>query len=100
MHDKVKTKQMLLSILDNMCIKVVTQIQLHTSSATTVLSSVTLYTNRGQFDWQNLVFLNMHKAINLLPMKSHVTITYSSFSMMSYWDFLTNADVLNGKYKT
>jgi len=30
------------------------------SLATTVLSSVTLHTYRGQFDWQNLVFMNMH----------------------------------------
>jgi len=30
----------------------------------------------GQFDWQNLIFMNIHKAeeTNLLPMKSHVTI--------------------------
>ena len=46
----------------------------HQSSlATTVLSSVTLHTYRGKFDWQNLVFMTMHEAgeINLLPMKSH-----------------------------
>jgi len=41
---------------------------------------------RGQLDWQNLVFMNMHEAgeTNLLPMKSHVTIKYSSITMMSY----------------
>ena len=44
------------------------------SSATTVLSSVTIHTYRGQFDWQNLFFMNMHEAweTNLIPMKSHV----------------------------
>jgi len=49
------------------------------SSATTVLSSGTLHTYQGQFDWQNLVFMNMHEAgeTSLLPMKSHVTIKYS-----------------------
>ena len=61
------------------------------SSATTVLSSVTLHTYRGKFDWQNLVFVNMHEVgeTNLLPTKSHVTIKYSSIIMTSYWDFLT-----------
>ena len=60
------------------------------SSATTVLSFVTLYTYSGQFDWQNLVFINMHEVgeISLLPMKSHVTIKYSSIKMTSYWDVL------------
>jgi len=35
--------------------------------------------------------MNMHEAgeTNLLPMKSHVTIKYSSISMTSYRDFLT-----------
>ena len=35
--------------------------------------------------------MNMHEAgeANLLPMKSHVTIKYSSISMTSYMDFLT-----------
>jgi len=49
-------------------------------SATTVLSSVTLHMYHGQFDWQNVVFMNMHEAgeTNLLPMKSHDTIKYSS----------------------
>jgi len=63
----------------------------HTSSATTVLSSATLHTYRGQFDWQNIVFINIYEAgeTNLLPMKSHVTIKYSSISMTSYWDFHT-----------
>ena len=40
-------------------------------SATTVLSFVTLHMYHGQFDWQNLVFMNIHEAgeTNLLPMK-------------------------------
>jgi len=61
------------------------------SSATTVLSSVTHHTYRGKFDWQNFVFRNIYKAgeTNLLPMKSHVTIKYSSIAMKSYWDCLT-----------
>jgi len=61
------------------------------SSATTVLSSVTLRTYRGQFDWQNIVFINIYGAgeTNLLPIKSHVTIKCSSISMTLYWDFLT-----------
>jgi len=48
--------------------------------------SVTLHTYRGQFDWQNLVFINMHEAeeTNLLPMKSHVTNKYSSRTLTSY----------------
>ena len=39
----------------------------------------------------NLVFMNMHEAGEtiLLPMKSHVTIKYSSITM-TYWDFLTS----------
>ena len=53
--------------------------------------SFTLHMYRGQFDWQNLVFMNMHEAgkTNLIPMKLHVTIKYSLITMMSYWDFLT-----------
>ena len=45
------------------------------TSAITVLSFVTLHTHRGQFDWQNLVFMNMHEAqeTNLLPMGSYVS---------------------------
>jgi len=52
------------------------------SSATTVLSSVTLHTYCGQLVWQNIVFMNIYEAgeTNLLPMKSNVTIKYS----MSY----------------
>ena len=39
---------------------------------------------------ENLVIMNMHEAGETnLPMKSHVTIKYSSITMMSYWDFLT-----------
>jgi len=55
------------------------------SSPTTKLSSVTNYTYRGQFDMQNLAFMNMHEAgeTSLLPMKSHVTIKYSSITMTS-----------------
>ena len=62
-----------------------------TSLAPTVLYFFTFHTYRGKFDWQNLVFMNMHEAVktNLLPMKSHVTIKYSSISMTSYRDFLT-----------
>ena len=47
--------------------------------------SVTLHTYRGQFDWQNLVFINMHEAwaTNRLPMKAHFTIKYSSITMTS-----------------
>ena len=58
------------------------------SSASTVLSSATPHRYRGKFDWQNLVFMNMHEAgeTNLLPMKLHVTIKYSSITMTSYWD--------------
>ena len=61
-------------------------------SATTVLSSVTLHMYRGQFDWHNLVFMNMHEAgeTNIFPMKSHVTIKYSSITMTSCLDFLTS----------
>jgi len=35
--------------------------------------------------------MNMHEAgeTNLLPMKSHVTLEYSSISMTAYRDFLT-----------
>jgi len=60
------------------------------SSAITVLFSITLHTYRGEFDWQNIVFMNMYEAgeTNLLPMKSHVTIKYFSISMTSYLDFL------------
>ena len=38
--------------------------------------------------------MNMHEAgeTNLLPMKSHVTIKYSSISMTSYRDFLTKIE--------
>ena len=52
------------------------------SSLTTVLSSVTLHTYRGQFDWQNLVFMNMHEAgeTNILSKKAHITIKYSSIN--------------------
>ena len=66
-----------------------------TSSVPTVLYSVTLHTYRGKFDWQNLFFMNMHKAgeNNLLTMKLHVTIKYSSISMMSYRDFLLKKKV-------
>jgi len=44
-----------------------------------------------EIDWQNIVFMNMYKAgeTNLLPVKLNFTIKYSSFSMTSYWDFLT-----------
>ena len=39
---------------------------------------------------ENLRIMNMHEAEETnLPMKSHVTIKYSSITMMSYWDFLT-----------
>ena len=60
-------------------------------SAITLHSSVTLHTYRGHFDWQNLVFMNMHETgeTNLFPMKSHATIKYSSITLSSYWDFLT-----------
>jgi len=63
----------------------------NTSLETTVLSSVTTHTYRGQFEWQNLVFMNMHEAgeTNLLLMKSQVIIKYSLITMTSYWDFLT-----------
>jgi len=58
----------------------------------------------AKFDWQNLVAMNMHEAgeTNLLPMKSHVTIKYSSKTMTSYWDCHTlkrNQRTLNGKPK-
>ena len=61
------------------------------SSATTVLSFVTLHTYCKQFDWQNIVFMNIYEAgeTNLLPMKPHVTITYFSISVTSYLDFFT-----------
>ena len=65
-------------------------------TSSTVLSSVTLHTYRGQnrlkikIDWQNLVFMNMQ-----------VTCKYSSITMTIYWDFLpkieTNAHL---KYET
>ena len=53
--------------------------------ATTVLSSVTPNTYRGQFDLQNIVFLSMYEAgeTNLLSIKSHVTIKYLSILMTS-----------------
>ena len=39
-------------------------------SAATVLSSLTLHMYRGQFDWRNLVFINIYEAgeTNLFPM--------------------------------
>jgi len=65
--------------------------QVHSSSATTVLSSVKLHLYRGQFDWQNIDFMTMYDEgeTNLLPMPSQVTIKYSSISMTSYWYFVT-----------
>ena len=64
------------------------------SSATTVLSSVTLHKYPGQFDWQTLVFIIMHEAgeTNLLPMKSNVTIKYYLITMTSYLDFLLKTE--------
>jgi len=67
-----------------------TKIYIYLSSATTVLSSVTIHTYYGKFDWQNIVFMIIYEAgeTNLLLMKLHVTIKYSSISMTPYWDFL------------
>jgi len=43
--------------------EVVLQLSTHRrQTQSTVLSSVTLHTYRGQFNWQNLVFKNMHEA--------------------------------------
>jgi len=57
-------------------------ISVKASSAPTVLYSITLHTYRGKFDQQNLVFMNMHEAgeTNLLSIKLHVTLKYSSIS--------------------
>jgi len=62
---------MLINVLFNLYSVVVREL---TSSATAVLSSVTLHTYRGLLDWQNLVFMTMHEAgeTNLLPVKSYV----------------------------
>jgi len=48
------------------------------SSATIVLSSVTLHTYRRKFDKQNLVLINMHEAgeTNLLPIACYNKILY------------------------
>ena len=64
------------------------------SLATTVLSSVTLHTYPGQFDWQTLVFIIMHETgeTNLLLMKSNVTIKYYLITMTSYLDFLLKTE--------
>ena len=60
-------------------------------SATTVLSSVTLHTYRGQFDWQTIVFMNMCEAGGGGNKSLHEISCYNKilFSMTSFWDFLT-----------
>jgi len=58
------------------------------------LHSIILYCR--QFDWQNILFMNMHEAgeTNLLPMKLHVTIKCPSITMTSYCDTNETASLI------